>query len=157
MRGKGGTVLSRVRCDRITPAYAGKRFSNKSRSLPHQDHPRLCGEKLPQQPRFCWAAGSPPPMRGQDAFILFSIGSNRITPAYAGKSVIVIFFFLRFQDHPRLCGEKSFILTPSFVLLGSPPPMRGKACFCGAYSHTSRITPAYAGKSCLAYEIRSTS
>ena len=24
MRGKGGTVLSRVRCDRITPAYAGK-------------------------------------------------------------------------------------------------------------------------------------
>ena len=30
------------------------------------------------------------------------------------------------EDHPRLCGEKSCDDRPVFVVLGSPPPMRGK-------------------------------
>ena len=45
-------------------------------------------------------------MRGKDAFILFSIGSNRITPAYAGKSNPAASLACIMRDHPRLCGEK---------------------------------------------------
>ena len=31
----------------------------------------------------------------------------RITPAYAGKSILTPSFVLLLQDHPRLCGEKT--------------------------------------------------
>ena len=45
MRGKVANLL-RVQPDRrITPAYAGKRFCQKSCFNPTRDHPRLCGEK----------------------------------------------------------------------------------------------------------------
>ena len=50
----------------ITPAYAGKRLRNTSRTNFKQDHPRLCGEKPPEAPAGCCPAGSPPPMRGKD-------------------------------------------------------------------------------------------
>ena len=30
------------------------------------------------------------------------------------------------EDHPRLCGEKLGQGSILFLLLGSPPPMRGK-------------------------------
>ena len=33
-----------------------------------------------------------------------------ITPAYAGKSSRLPFIPTSFQDHPRLCGEKVFII-----------------------------------------------
>ena len=50
------------------------------------------------------------------------------------------------EDHPRLCGEKAlngFFLT---YLLGSPPPMRGKAPVPESTTNSPGITPAYAGK-----------
>ena len=52
---------------------------------------------------------------------------NRITPAYAGKSMCQWLFRRDRGDHPRLCGEKSTICNPLEVGIGSPPPMRGKA------------------------------
>ena len=58
------------------------------------------------------------------------------------------------EDHPRLCGEKSYIR--SFVLLysGSPPPMRGKVFDLPPQTFQDRITPAYAGKSFFPTESR---
>ena len=50
-------------------------------------------------------------------------------------------------DHPRVCGEKQTQLLPSFLLLGSPPRMRGKECLTDEVEVVQRITPAYAGKS----------
>ena len=53
------------------------------------DHPRPCGEKLSDYPRGDMANGSPPPMRGK------AYGHNRwgtsarITPAHAGKSILL--------------------------------------------------------------------
>ena len=65
-------------------------------------------------------------MRGKAGYRSRNFLTFRITPAYAGKSYIQQFSRKFFRDHPRLCGEKSYILN--FVLLysGSPPPMRGK-------------------------------
>ena len=71
----------------------------------------------------------------------------RITPAYAGKSVFRVRLLLVTEDHPRLCGEKSFFSSSVFIFLGSPPPMRGKACVRGGLLLKNGITPAYAGKS----------
>ena len=70
-----------------------------------------------------------------------------ITPAYAGKSRSCRSCYCFVKDHPRLCGEKSADLQWKMALVGSPPPMRGKAR-CTKYPlRTARITPAYAGKS----------
>ena len=71
----------------------------------------------------------------------------RITPAYAGKSLRIDSRGILSEDHPRLCGEKLSNTVSSLLTLGSPPPMRGKAAPETRRGGTSRITPAYAGKS----------
>ena len=71
---------------RITPAYAGKRYTPWHLWNRYKDHPRLCGEKFRSFSFLFVCAGSPPPMRGKvpDRGVnRFQIG---ITPAYAGKS-----------------------------------------------------------------------
>ena len=70
-----------------------------------------------------------------------------ITPAYAGKSRVSGIIQFGTGDHPRLCGEKSFYGCCVTQLQGSPPPMRGKALTFVSVLPTTRITPAYAGKS----------
>ena len=46
MRGKEDALAKLCYRSRITPAYAGKRQVVCIFSLPIEDHPRLCGEKL---------------------------------------------------------------------------------------------------------------
>ena len=71
----------------------------------------------------------------------------RITPAYAGKRLSLLFFLFQLRDHPRLCGEKQVFLVFLCLVLGSPPPMRGKENVKNVLSKHMGITPAYAGKS----------
>ena len=73
------------------------------------DHPRLCGEKPPRCPKLNNESGSPPPMRGKGPVLYASILRCGITPAYAGKSALRIPLLSCRKDHPRLCGEKTFI------------------------------------------------
>ena len=73
--------------------------------------------------------------------------NQRITPAYAGKSVCTHCLTYCRGDHPRLCGEKQTVTNLLMANIGSPPPMRGKA-FWGIHVVIRQgITPAYAGKS----------
>ena len=86
-------------------------------------------------------------MRGKATEKYNGVSKKGITPAYAGKSLVVAGVCYDKQDHPRLCGEK-FISPQSIVTnLGSPPPMRGKGKQSLNYVDVDRITPAYAGKS----------
>ena len=147
MRGKADHTFSFYFPPRITPAYAGKRWSRYETICIHQDHPRLCGEKTSNTVSGKTNQGSPPPMRGKDDGTLPEPISNRITPAYAGKSSEACKPVNSVKDHPRLCGEKFLRLVQPFQLLGSPPPMRGKAQWAFHGIVTIRITPAYAGKS----------
>ena len=57
-----------------------------------------------------------------------AVGLYRITPAYAGKSVLLSINVAAQQDHPRVCGEKPSMMVISASLPGSPPRMRGKEC-----------------------------
>ena len=104
--------------------------------------------------------------KGVDAYRFYK--NRRITPAYAGKSDNKVGEIAEWEDHPRLCGEKDSPLLNSTLILGSPPPMRGKAAtrqqrkvkkigspppmrgkvpiHDTVFFHVG-ITPAYAGKS----------
>ena len=149
MRGKGFLSLTIFTRARITPAYAGK-----SKFLlyifPHtRDHPRLCGEKLLVSAEMRTAEGSPPPMRGKVVPRLYNTDLNGITPAYAGKRISWSNPWEQSGDHPRLCGEKDRQFLVKWLLIGSPPPMRGKEFLKKYYPSLVRITPAYAGKSII--------
>ena len=71
----------------------------------------------------------------------------RITPAYAGKSLLLWHTHLISGDHPRVCGEKGHRRKNMPCHKGSPPRMRGKVHPVLAQCRHSGITPAYAGKS----------
>ena len=147
MRGKADHTFSFYFPPRITPAYAGKRWSRYETICIHQDHPRLCGEKTSNTVSGKTNQGSPPPMRGKDDGTLPEPISNRINPAYAGKSSEACKPVNSVKDHPRLCGEKPHTIRVDQSNAGSPPPMRGKVFLHVMPVQLSGITPAYAGKS----------
>ena len=87
MRGKAHALKKRPLPVGITPAYAGKSsFLSGCTRMP-RDHPRVCGEKRPRHAGMHAQKGSPPRMRGKVTWCCSFLDGNRITPAYAGKSV----------------------------------------------------------------------
>ena len=147
MRGKGFPYIITSTGSRITPAYAGKRIPYFAACFTISDHPRLCGEKLSRCDDLRSGVGSPPPMRGKERRSFSRAATGRITPAYAGKSLLHRNNQDQNEDHPRLCGEKATMRRFSCTLSGSPPPMRGKVRETLHIINNYRITPAYAGKS----------
>ena len=88
MRGKGIQQGNARVTVRITPAYAGKSFAKRLPPCQLEDHPRVCGEKNGQERSAAPRPGSPPRMRGKAAHQLPGQIRHRITPAYAGKSML---------------------------------------------------------------------
>ena len=86
-------------------------------------------------------------MRGKGLRTYLLEFQERITPAYAGKSLQPARSSQLRRDHPRLCGEKAAHSVGDQILRGSPPPMRGKVFANPVVSAAAGITPAYAGKS----------
>ena len=147
MRGKGNFSLLCSDLHGITPAYAGKRGRGFRKNAVNGDHPRLCGEKRLRRFFVIVSQGSPPPMRGKGPYIYSHNARIRITPAYAGKRKACQEVSRQDEDHPRLCGEKFIFSFIVCLILGSPPPMRGKVIDTLSGKFVIRITPAYAGKS----------
>ena len=147
MRGKvRGGLKGRAGCG-ITPAHAGKSWGSRSCSGASWDHPRACGEKPKSQEESLQMQGSPPRMRGKVLVFINLLLQLRITPAHAGKRGEHYYRDHRTEDHPRACGEKTVRRTVLFIILGSPPRMRGKGKFMSAEAVSAGITPAHAGKS----------
>ena len=146
MRGKEtGTSQSYVRLG-ITPAYAGKRDRPRSGPGTTRDHPRVCGEKYTCPLMSLSSGGSPPRMRGKGLGISMSDYSDGITPAYAGKRMLVGECPKPLWDHPRVCGEKGCCKFSSRNHSGSPPRVRGKDEQVPQFGIGHGITPACAGK-----------
>ena len=85
-------------------------------------------------------------MRERRYYSYKSISPDRITPAYAGKTIHLRRRPPETRDHPRVCGKDYLFKNSTEGHVGSPPRMRERqdirsesARFCG-------ITPAYAGK-----------
>ena len=134
----------------ITPALAGKRVGVAVSFQRFKDHPRVGGEK-PAVPACCLKfPGSPPRWRGKVVVGIRLVRTPRITPALAGKSLSSSNFGLPSRDHPRVGGEKPTIRRMETPGQGSPPRWRGKGLFFLRDMPVLRITPALAGKSCIA-------
>ena len=88
MRGKGCRDKVKHCFHGITPAYAGKRAGCLSQCPQGWDHPRVCGEKSSLSRKETTTSGSPPRMRGKEAFPKFLHVLIGITPAYAGKRLL---------------------------------------------------------------------
>ena len=153
MRGKGFGVVRRNGRPRITPAYAGKRGAAGSIGSRSQDHPRVCGEKAPPMYNSVCAKGSPPRMRGKDNGVVASGDNYGITPAYAGKRAFKARWAASRRDHPRVCGEKPLRPQSRSSRSGSPPRMRGKVHSIEVLRKAGGITPAYAGKRLVAFQL----
>ena len=70
--------------------------------------------------------GSPPPARGRVWCQQQPAGSERITPACAGKGRLQANSCRASRGHPRLCGEGHFFTFAPSHTMGSPPPVRGR-------------------------------
>ena len=105
VRGKPSYNCEEHEVTGITPAGAGKtvRFLHTVFAL--KDHPRRCGENAARMLLRLLMKGSPPQVRGKLAWSIPSATSSRITPAGAGKTVILYLGAIQRQDHPRRCGE----------------------------------------------------
>ena len=75
--------------------------------------------------------------------------STGITPAYAGNTSPVVAISSSIKDHPRVCGKHSYSLSRYFATKGSPPRMRETHSANWRYNRKCRITPAYAGNTCI--------
>ena len=85
-------------------------------------------------------------MRGKPLFTTLNKLNSRITPADAGKTLLVRLTPSAFQDHPRGCGENLRHGSGLPPMGGSPPRMRGKLDRRITVGGLARITPADAGK-----------
>ena len=125
-RGKDQLLSSYVCTRGITPAYAGKRVCSRSTYDISKDHPRIRGEKNALICIIVKIIGSPPHTRGKVNDNQYIDSDEGITPAYAGKRLLVRVVYLNIRDHPRIRGEK----RPKFMVKngvqGSPPHTRGK-------------------------------
>ena len=70
----------------ITPAYAGRTDGHSSRARHEWDHPRVCGENDRGPLAGQRHGGSPPRMRGERCCYFLPTSTDRITPAYAGRT-----------------------------------------------------------------------
>ena len=88
-RGRGKVPLWMRQQQRpgITPAWAGKRPCGSSSHRPCRDHPRVGGEKLSRHLVPDGVNGSPPRGRGKEDLSNEELVQQRITPAWAGKSI----------------------------------------------------------------------
>ena len=89
---------------------------------------------------------SPPRMRGKVHPAHHTEQGDGITPAYAGKRMLVGECPKPLWDHPRVCGEKNNTAKTYSNMEGSPPRMRGKDGVNDSAQAVTGITPAYAGK-----------
>ena len=148
MRGKLPMTAHKISTTRITPADAGKTRQQKTAPPAGQDHPRGCGENFHFVSPSVFFEGSPPRMRGKLYVVNETSANVGITPADAGKTLQIITFYPRKQDHPRGCGENRITQKDKWTVKGSPPRMRGKRATPTAPIYHGRITPADAGKTC---------
>ena len=110
------------------------------------DHPRRCGENDPPPPKPPPKPGSPPQVRGKRKRNTSMRLRKRITPAGAGKTIVISDMRWHKKDHPRRCGENLLTYGYNSSDMGSPPQVRGKRKGDNMKISLQRITPAGAGK-----------
>ena len=126
-RGKVQDYAREVEAQRITPAWAGKRYLPPYLCSGSWDHPRVGGEKHLRDKFLEAFLGSPPHGRGKGLGLAVNVLGDGITPAWAGKRTRSWRAYGCPWDHPRVGGEKIWAARLAVASRGSPPRGRGKA------------------------------
>ena len=148
-RGKAIQRGKRFSIERITPAWAGKRWWRIRQNQRRWDHPRIGGEKFHSAAEIDEKMGSPPHRRGKVSTCCCASIGGRITPAWAGKRSTCCCASPAPTDHPRVGGEKLALFIFCQPRTGSPPRGRGIGWPELRRAPARWITPAWAGKSCI--------
>ena len=130
---------------RIIPADAGNTIGMPCRKAWRADHPRGCGEHIPQALIQAGGEGSSPRMRGTLVTWADRDGPVRVIPADAGNTAWFWNARIAIKDHPRGCGEHYHNCFASLRHWGSSPRMRGTRPSFIHGAEPTRIIPADAG------------
>ena len=114
----------------------------------------MCGEQIISANLNLVCLGSPPRVRGTGYSTTYVPESERITPACAGNRDRNVQGCIANEDHPRVCGEQSLMISLHGDHTGSPPRVRGTGCLTAFQLAPPRITPACAGNRTPAYEAK---
>ena len=136
--------------ERITPACAGKTEPDTVVLASLADHPRVCGKNSSMISLSGCFSGSPPRVREKRVWKNTTVNRRRITPACAGKTRPTLTRWTGYEDHPRVCGKNVAFVTMISSSSGSPPRVREKHPRNQFRFVLLRITPACAGKTCVA-------
>ena len=125
-RGKHGQGHARYRSQGLIPAWAGKTDTNAMGPHAHQAHPRVGGENSIVVGMVREGMGSSP--RGR--------GKQRSCPRARRLRLA----------HPRVGGENGYLVFVYAGDAGSSPRGRGKRLIAPAAKDSTRLIPAWAGK-----------
>ena len=106
MRGEDGSKGTCIFRHCGSPPHArGRLAGSGTRNSRGTDHPRMRGEDPGGLTVRICECGSPPHARGRPYGLPVDNVVPRITPACAGKTIIVFAFEFKHWDHPRMRGE----------------------------------------------------
>ena len=87
-------------------------------------------------------------MRGKDIEARRKLLRRGITPAYAGKRIIIVSSISSNRDHPRVCGEKEGRRPCVVGVPGITPAYAGKRHSVFGYGRNTRDHPRVCGEKC---------
>ena len=129
----------------IIPALAGNTVFCAASGLLPGDHPRACGEHLPEEFSEDMLGGSSPRLRGTHRLVRHMQLFPGIIPALAGNTRKSSCSPCPGWDHPRACGEHFGDVAPADLPAGSSPRLRGTLPYRGQGAAAHGIIPALAG------------
>ena len=105
----------------------------------------MCGERYEETGVRYMGAGSSPRVRGTLRPAAERRHQRRFIPACAGNAVKLARFLNGDPVHPRVCGERPFIIALAFMASGSSPRVRGTPLPDVFVPPQRRFIPACAG------------
>ena len=143
-----GTRQVSVQCQQVNgiiPACAGNTCACMPPCSPTGDHPRMCGEHFASGFRAGFGGGSSPHVRGTPTIARHGSATAGIIPACAGNTLRLMARPYFWRDHPRMCGEHSFLPYLHLTSQGSSPHVRGTLVRGLRVRELRGIIPACAG------------
>ena len=128
-----------------SPRVRGTRATTRIRARCRAVHPRVCGERWRRPNETGLRCGSSPRVRGTHTHGPDRAALVRFIPACAGNAARPCRAAKRPPVHPRVCGERSSVLSISGPLNGSSPRVRGTLQRRAARRLRRRFIPACAG------------
>ena len=107
VRGTPGRGVHAASRRGIIPACAGNTWSWRTAPPRGRDHPRVCGEHVPDMTGAFQTEGSSPRVRGTRIRVNLRRERVGIIPACAGNTPTSRWTRRPTRDHPRVCGEHS--------------------------------------------------